>query len=64
MLDFQKITRMRSEKNMTQAEVCSIADLTVATLSRIENGHLDQISMGTLRKLAKVFKVKPAELLK
>ena len=64
MLDFQKIRRLRSEKNVTQAEVCRIADLTIATLSRIENGHLDQISMGTLRKLAKAYKVKPAELLK
>lgn len=64
MLDFQKIARLRSDKGLTQVEVCSIANITVATLSCIENGHKDTISMGTLRKLARAFKVKPAELLK
>lgn len=64
MLDFQKIKRLRLARDMTQAEVCSIASLTISTLSCIENGHKDQISMGTLRKLARAFKVKPAELLK
>lgn len=64
MLDFQKIARLRSDRGLTQAEVCGIAGITIATLSCIENGHKDQISMGTLRKLARTFKVKPAELLK
>lgn len=64
MLDYRKIKSLRVERKMTQAELCKVADLTIATLSTIECGHKDKIAMGTLQKLAKALKVKPAELLK
>lgn len=64
MVDFHKIKRMRAERGWTQAQLGAIADLTIATISQMENGHKDQISMGTLKKIARAFSVKPAELLK
>lgn len=64
MVDFHKIKTLRAERGWTQAQLGVIADLTIATISLMENGHKDQISMGTLEKLSKAFKVRPAELMK
>lgn len=64
MLDDRKIKSLRLERGLTQAALSRVAEITIATISKIENGHSRRISMLNLQKLAKALKVKPAELLK
>lgn len=64
MLDDRKIKGLRLERGLTQAALSRVAEITIATISKIENGHSRRISMLNLQKLAKALKVKPAELLK
>lgn len=64
MLDDRKIKSLRLEHGLTQAALSRVAEITITTISKIENGHSRRISMLNLQKLAKALKVKPAELLK
>ena len=49
LLDLGKtIKSLRKEKNFTQAELASKSGLSRATLSKLENGYLGNISIATL----------------
>jgi len=55
------LRQVREQHMMTQREVAASANLTVTTLSRIENGKVKP-SLSTIRSLAKVFGIPPQEL--
>ena len=49
LLDLGKtIKNLRKEKSFTQAELASKSGLSRATLSKLENGYLGNISIATL----------------
>lgn len=64
MIDEKGFKRKREGLGYTQEVLSKLADVTIASISKIENGHSPRISMLNLKKLAKALKVKPAELLK
>lgn len=45
-----KLTRIKL--NLTQRDVCEITGLSNTTLIKIEKGNIDNIQLGTLKKLA------------
>jgi transcriptional regulator with XRE-family HTH domain len=55
------LKRQRIRKALTQEELARRAELTTASVARIER-HETEPRMSTLRKLAKALKVDPAEL--
>jgi len=55
------LRQMREQHLMTQREVAVNANVTVTTLSRIENGKVKP-SLSTIRSLAKVFGIPPQEM--
>jgi DNA-binding XRE family transcriptional regulator len=55
------LRQLREQHMMTQREVALSADVTVTTLSRIENGKVKP-SLSTIRNLAKVFNIPPQEM--
>ena len=54
---------LREGRGWTQAYLCEQAGITIATLSRIENGHTQQIDLKTLDALATALEVHPAALI-
>lgn len=64
MFDLGKIKERREELGLTQAELAGRAKITIACLSRIENGHTRYILPDTYTKLAKALRIEEAELLK
>lgn len=64
MVNSRKVKQLRLGSGMTQNELAKVSDVSIQTISYIENGHQFRPSMSTLGKLAKALKVKPAELLK
>jgi len=64
MLDWQKIKRLRRKQGKTQDELSKLAEITINTISNIENGHRPRIAMNTLDNLAKALGVKPHQLMK
>lgn len=55
------LRQLREQHMMTQREVAGRADITVTTLSRIENGKVKP-SLTTIRSLADVFGMAPQEM--
>jgi transcriptional regulator with XRE-family HTH domain len=55
------LKRQRIRKALTQEELARRAELTTASVARIERNETEP-RMSTLRKLAKALKVDPAEL--
>lgn len=55
------LRQVREQHLMTQREVAASANITVTTLSRIENGKV-RPSISTIRSLAKVFGIPPQEM--
>lgn len=49
----EKVKVKREEMGLTQAELAKKADLTQATISRIENGEVEQLKSVALRSLAR-----------
>ena len=58
-----RVKELRTGRGWTQEEVCKRAGITVATLSRIENGLTKGIDFTTLEKLARALEVHPAALI-
>lgn len=55
------LRQVREQHMMTQREVAVSANITVTTLSRIENGKVKP-SLSTIRSLAKAFGIPPQEM--
>ena len=62
--DSKKILRRREDLDLTQAEVSRRAKLTIATISRIENGHKQYLKPDTLDALASALRCDPTDLTK
>lgn len=58
-----KLKRLREERVLSQRELARISGLTHATVWRLENGSTEA-RPATIRKLAGVLEVEPAELVK
>jgi len=56
------LRRMRELRALSQRDLAAKADLNTATVNRIEAGH-HKPRPSTIRKLAQVLQVDPAELL-
>ena len=57
----ERLKRQRTRRALTQAELAERADVTTATVARIERDEIEP-RMTTLRKLAPALEVDPAEL--
>ncbi len=64
MFDLSKILLWRVRKKLTQAELSRRSLVTIATISKIENGVAGNVDTKTIEKLAKGLDIKPAALLK
>jgi len=64
MLDGKAVRRLRRGKKITQLQLSKLTELTVQSISHIENGHRRNIFTDNLDELAKALDVEPAELLK
>jgi transcriptional regulator with XRE-family HTH domain len=58
----QKLKRQRTRRALTQAELADRAEVTTATVARIERDEIEP-RMTTLRKLARALEMDPADLL-
>ncbi len=45
------IKKIRKEKNITQAELAKMANISRATLSKLENGRIAEVSIVTLNSI-------------
>jgi transcriptional regulator with XRE-family HTH domain len=63
VLNGAKAKAFREKAGLRQLDVWSRTNLAVSTLRRIEKGT-ENVSLETLGKLAKLYKVKPDELYK
>jgi len=57
----ERLKRQRARRALTQAELAERADVTTATVARIERDEIEP-RMTTLRKLSQALEVDPAEL--
>ena len=64
MFDLGKVLLWRTRKKMTQAELSKRSDITIQTISRIENGQCSNVDTKTIEKLAKGLGIQPAAFLK
>lgn len=51
-MTYSKFKIERIKQNKTQEDVAAIANISRTTISCIENGRIDAIQFGTLKKLA------------
>ena len=58
-----RVRELRHGRGWTQKQLCERAGLTVAALSRIENGLTKGIDFDTLERLATALEVHPAALI-
>ena len=58
-----KARELRTKANLTQEAAAVRLDLAASTLRRIENGT-ESVHLGTLGRLADLYRVKPEELVK
>jgi DNA-binding XRE family transcriptional regulator len=59
----RKVRQLRESANLTQERAAVRIDLAVSSLRRIETGN-ESVQLTTLGKLARLFGVKPAELVR
>ena len=57
-----RIKEIRKQKQLTQAELAKMVNVSTAYVTMIENGDRD-MDTSLMRKIAKALKVKPYELL-
>lgn len=57
------VHRLRLERGVTQEALAFRANITIASLSRIERGAVADPKVSTLRKIAKALNMSMAELL-
>lgn len=64
MMDFgDKIKQLRTEKDITQADLADAAGIDVTYLSKIENNHMNPPSHDTIVKIADKLGINEDELL-
>jgi transcriptional regulator with XRE-family HTH domain len=60
----KRIKELRAKCGYTQEKLSEIADIDYKYIQKIEGKNPPALKIDTIDKLAKAFKVKPAELLK
>ena len=60
-IDFDKIKKLRMEKNWSQEQLSEKSGLSLRTIQRIESGN--NVSMESIRVLAAAFEVDPKDLM-
>lgn len=60
----KKIRELRARCGYTQEKLSEVADIDYKYIQKIEGKNPPALKIDTIAKLAKAFKVKPAELLK
>lgn len=51
-MTYSKLKVERVKQNKTQDDVATTANISRTTISQIENGRIDNIQLGTLKKIA------------
>ena len=64
MFDLSKLLLWRTRKKLTQAELSKRSDITIQTISKIENGQCGNVDTKTIEKLAQGLGIEPAVFLK
>jgi transcriptional regulator with XRE-family HTH domain len=62
-VDVEKLRRLREDMVLSQRELARMAGLAQGTVWRLENGF-PEARPSTIRKLAKILRVEPRELVK
>ena len=57
-----KVKLLRISKHITQKELAKMIGISHVTLARVEKDDIDQIRVGTLKKIAKAFNTTVQEL--
>jgi len=60
---YVRLREAREQRGMTQAELAETAQVTQATVSRIENGKVASLDLVVLHKLANALEIHPATLI-
>jgi transcriptional regulator with XRE-family HTH domain len=60
----KKIKELRTKRGYTQDKFSEVADIDYKYVQRIEGKNPPALKVDTIEKIAKAFKVNPAELLK
>ncbi|WP_050353933.1 helix-turn-helix domain-containing protein [Gottschalkia purinilytica] len=55
--------KLRRKRNMTQKQLARLLGVSQVYISRIENGHIEGLTIGKLIRLAKILRVTPSNLL-
>lgn len=58
-----KIKELREKRNITQLELCKLANVSRQTLIDLESGKIVNTTIATLQKIADVFNCKIKDLL-
>jgi transcriptional regulator with XRE-family HTH domain len=61
--DRELIKKLRSHFNMSQVDLASMAKISLATVSKLESGELENPQLETLNAIAKAFNINTAQLL-
>lgn len=54
---------LRKRARLTQTKLAKMVGVTQVYISKIERGEIDGLTIGKLKKIAKILKVTPTELL-
>lgn len=57
------IKALRAHFQMNQVDLASMSEVSLATISKIESGELENPRLGTLNAIAKAFNINTAQLL-
>lgn len=58
-----RMKRVREEKNLTLEEIAQIIGLSKGTVSRYENGEIENIPLGRVEEIANILDVSPEWLI-
>ena len=61
--DRMLIKKLRAHFKMSQVDLASLSGVSLATISKIETGELENPRLNTLNAIAKVFNINTAQLL-
>jgi transcriptional regulator with XRE-family HTH domain len=57
----KKVTELRKDKNLSQADLCYEAEIDISTLSRLERGQLN-VTLSVLQAISKTLSVEMKDL--
>ncbi|MEL6150741.1 MAG: helix-turn-helix transcriptional regulator [Chloroflexota bacterium] len=63
VINGERIANIRKDRSLTQVELASLSDLSQQTISALERGDMDDISVSRLARIASVLEVSVCDLL-